>query len=133
MGYRRNLLKETEEALRIRGYDWDDVVSIQGSDHRISVDKFKELADQVYDAGYGGQEVACDLVMLLRDGSWFSRGEYDGSEWWEHHARVAVIPEISDERIRTLFAKIGWDSLATCNGLVSVASDWHGEKEIEND
>jgi len=128
MDYRRNLLKDTEEALRTRGYDWDDVVSIQGSDHRISVDRFKELADQEYDAGYGCQEVACDLVMLLRDGSWFSRGEYDGSEWWAHHARAAIIPEISDECISTLFTKSGWDSLATCNGLVSGAGDGHEKK-----
>jgi|688.fasta_scaffold866154_1 hypothetical protein len=47
----------------------------------------KEL-DFNYDSGYGGQELYG--VIWLEDGTWMSRGEYDGSEWWEHN----VVPEI---------------------------------------
>lgn len=35
-----------------------------------------------YDAGYGGQEVFGHI--WYQDGTWSERGEYDGSEWWEH-------------------------------------------------
>jgi hypothetical protein len=38
--------------------------------------------DFTYDAGYGGQELFGFVVF--EDGTWLERGEYDGSEWWEH-------------------------------------------------
>lgn len=35
-----------------------------------------------YDNGYGSQELrGC---IWYKDGTWSERGEYDGSEWWEH-------------------------------------------------
>lgn len=43
-----------------------------------------------YSNGYGGQELFG--IVWLEDGTWLSRGEYDGSEWWEHNA----LPEIPD-------------------------------------
>ena len=36
-----------------------------------------------YDAGYGGQELFG--IVKYKDGTWATRGEYDGSEWWEYH------------------------------------------------
>lgn len=47
--------------------------------------------DFKYDSGYGGQELFG--TVWLDDGTWLSRGEYDGSEWWEHN----VLPEIPTE------------------------------------
>ena len=41
------------------------------------------LASIDYDEGYGSQELFGTIV--LKDGTWYERGEYDGSEWWEHH------------------------------------------------
>ena len=52
---------------------------------------FIESLDFEYDAGYGGQELFGNV--WLEDGTWLERGEYDGSEWWEHK----VIPEIPKE------------------------------------
>lgn len=49
---------------------------------------FLEVLDFDYDSGYGGQEVFG--VVLMTDGTWFTRGEYDGAEWWEHHVRPEV-------------------------------------------
>lgn len=45
--------------------------------------KFLELLDFTYDSGYGGQELYGDI--WYEDGTWSSRGEYDGSEWWEYN------------------------------------------------
>lgn len=45
-------------------------------------DDFERLANFDYDAGYGGNEVSAYLV-IVGDGWWLERGEYDGSEWWE--------------------------------------------------
>ena len=38
-----------------------------------------------YDNGYGGQELFG--YIWYTDGTWSERGEYDGSEWWEHKKR----------------------------------------------
>jgi len=46
-------------------------------------DEFIIGMDFEYDAGYGGQELYG--TIWYTDGTWSSRGEYDGSEWWEHH------------------------------------------------
>lgn len=40
------------------------------------------LLDFEYDIGYGGQELFG--YIWYDDGTWSSRGEYDGSEWWEY-------------------------------------------------
>lgn len=109
-----NLLKETIEVLEERGYSFDDVESIQGRDERISVERFKTLADKEYDDGYGAAEVATDLVILMKDGSWFSRWEYDGSEGWQYNRRPKVIQELSDDRIVTVIGDY-WSSLHDMN------------------
>ena len=54
---------------------------------------FLNSLDFTYDNGYGGQELFGTL--WLKDGTWFSRSEYDGSEWWKHN----VLPEIPDDII----------------------------------
>ena len=41
---------------------------------------FLKTLDFEYDSGYGLQEVFGCIWYL--DGTWSSRGEYDGSEWW---------------------------------------------------
>ena len=44
-----------------------------------------------YDSGYGDQNLFG--TVWLEDGTWCTRGEYDGSEWWEHNQ----LPEIPSE------------------------------------
>jgi hypothetical protein len=38
-----------------------------------------------YHRGYGAQELFG--TIWLRNGLWMTRGEYDGSEWWDLHKR----------------------------------------------
>jgi hypothetical protein len=47
-----------------------------------SWDDFAKFADFEYNAGYGGNEVQGNLIVV-GDNWWLERGEYDGSEWWE--------------------------------------------------
>ena len=35
-----------------------------------------------YDEGFGGQNLFGNIWYT--DGTWSDRGEYDGSEWWQH-------------------------------------------------
>lgn len=45
-----------------------------------------------YDSGYGGQELYG--TIWYTDGTWSSRGEYDGSEWWEYNKCSAIPKEL---------------------------------------
>lgn len=54
------------------------------SDHTLEeFEQFKKDLNFEYDSGYGLQELSGTL--WLKDGTWLTRGEYDGSEWWEYH------------------------------------------------
>ncbi len=50
--------------------------------------EFMRKLDFNYDDGYGSQQL--DGVIWFKDGSWGDRGEYDGSEWWQHQRRPNV-------------------------------------------
>ena len=79
-----NLLKETEEAIIESGHTWEDVVFIGSeSGYECTVDEFRELANFEYDQGFGASHIATDLVVVFKDGQTMTRGEYDGSEWWQ--------------------------------------------------
>jgi len=56
-------------------------------------EKFLESLDFEYNSGYGGQELFGTIWM--ENNCWYTRGEYDGSEWWEFHS----YPSISQECI----------------------------------
>lgn len=66
---------------------WGDRVKWNILKENYSEKDFKDFCDKLdfeYDDGFGAQELFG--VILLEDG-WFTRGEYDGSEWWEYHNR----------------------------------------------
>jgi hypothetical protein len=55
--------------------------------------KFIESLNFDYNDSYGLQELYGTIWFL--DNTWATRGEYDGSEWWELH----VCPEVPDNLI----------------------------------
>tara|TARA_R100000544_G_scaffold37158_1_gene27483 strand:+ start:2298 stop:2636 length:339 start_codon:yes stop_codon:yes gene_type:complete len=49
-------------------------------------DKWLSIMNKInYYAGYGNQVLFG--TIWLKHGLWMTRGEYDGSEWWEVHVR----------------------------------------------
>jgi hypothetical protein len=54
-------------------------------------ENFLNKIDFEYDNGFGCQELFG--TIWYEDGTWSSRGEYDGSEWWEYN----FVPEIPDQ------------------------------------
>ena len=68
--------------------------------------EFETLAAFRYDNGYGGHEIPGDLIVIFSDKSWLSRGEYDGSEWWEYN-KCPKIP-IKTNKITTFKLKQAW-------------------------
>lgn len=112
-----NLLRETLSILDDDGYSPADITFIGSSDHAyaISWNDFQSISDVDYDAGYGSPEVATDLIIELKDGSWYTREEYDGSEWWRLNKRS---PEfINPSRIHTVVwpYRTGWNTIAEMN------------------
>lgn len=45
--------------------------------------EFLQKLDFEYYDGHGGQELYGEIWYT--DGTWSTRGVYDGSEWWEYH------------------------------------------------
>lgn len=110
-----NLKEETLTVLKEHDLSPDNIIYIGTNPHNpsphysCSWDSFTVMADASYHSGYGGQEVAHDLVIIFKDGTWMERGEYDGSEWWNVHPPFVLPTETLP--ITGLFAEVGWDSL----------------------
>ena len=109
-----NLLNETEEAVKNSGHTPSDIVFIgsEKTGHECTWDEFRLLANREYDDGFGGQEVASDLIIVFSDGQSMWRGEYDGSEWWEH-AKPFVRPS-TKLPIDSLFGGM-WNTVKAMN------------------
>lgn len=75
----------------------------------------------------GTEEVATDL-LVVGDGWWLERHEYDGSEWWEHKALPAK-PERHDVppglTRRQAPSSLSWDG--------RLASQWETKAREEDE
>lgn len=94
-----NLLDETMQALKNVNSSFDMVLSIQCEKGSIPKEKFLRLANINYDRGFGSNYIISDLVIIAQDDNgrmfWLTRGEYDGSEWWEFHMMPTVKTKIA--------------------------------------
>lgn len=57
--------------------------------------RFLQDLDFEYDDGFGSQELYG--TIWFEDGTWSERGEYDGSEWWEHKS----CPKIDEQLLNS--------------------------------
>lgn len=90
-----DFMQETIDVLGQNGKTLDDVVAFGSTRGYITRDQFVELATGLtYNSGFGGQEVAKDLV-IVGDGWWLERDEYDGSEWWS----FKTTPDVPDRHL----------------------------------
>lgn len=97
---KEELLKLLEGKAKVKcatitnGDEWDedkkDILLKVGYSENEWTEFLKSL-NFSYDSGYGGQNLFG--TAWLEDGTWCTRGEYDGSEWWEHNQ----LPEIPSE------------------------------------
>lgn len=85
-----NLWNETIKVLENNNHSWDDVLYVACNDFMITKENFEEVAKGTnYDDGFGGIDVAEDLV-IIGDIWWLSREDYDGSEWWRYNEKPDV-------------------------------------------
>lgn len=109
----KNLFLETCECINGLGKTASDVAFIGSGDgeYGSTWDDFAALANIEYDNGFGGAEVAEDLVVVFKDGSWLSRGEYDGSEWWNYNKKPEAPATYKPIR-HVITSTSGWRSVA---------------------
>ena len=96
---KKELLKEVKDTAKIKcasilyGQCYTNQIEIILKVGYVKEDyaNFLKSLDFSYDSGFGGQELFG--TIWLEDGTWLTRGEYDGSEWWEHN----VLPPIPEE------------------------------------
>lgn len=78
-----NFGEETVDILIRYNYTVDDIDWIGNRDFEIPIHEFFDVARRTdYYAGYGSAAMPRDLLIVMKDGNWFERAEYDGSEWW---------------------------------------------------
>ncbi|AKG74396.1 hypothetical protein [Salinicoccus halodurans] len=106
-----NLKEETIEVLKENNKNISDIKWIGNKRFTIPHDEDLSILDVDYDDGFGSARIAEDL-MLVGDGFWLERHEYDGSEWWEYKELVKK-PE--EEREYTKVAGGMWNSLEELN------------------
>lgn len=113
-----NLLKETAEKLKDNGKTPDDVLWVGSVGSYSTWENFAIVANVEYDSGYGGAEVAEDLLVVGKNW-WLERHEYDGSEWWEFKSlppkpkRKITIVALTENQAKDL----GFDVYAGSQGL----------------
>jgi hypothetical protein len=119
-----NLLKETLYLIKHSGKTENDILWVGTSTEYMTWENFKKIADTDYDESWGSPKVAQDL-MIVGDGWWVERGEYDGSEWWEFK-QIPVKPEklieakaLTVNQAEKLGYEVscGWESLARINNM----------------
>lgn len=99
----RNLKEETLKKLKEYEKTVEDIKWIGCRSFKISPDLFWKLADTYYDAGYGTEEVAVDLIIVGEDW-WMERESYDGAEWWKY--KTMPIEPKTTKAVSTLFPSI---------------------------
>ncbi|MDN5650988.1 MAG: hypothetical protein L0G51_00010 [Lactococcus lactis] len=111
-----NLYDETIEILELHDKTIADIEYIGSSRTKININKALELMKVTnYDSGYGGQEIACNLMIKGNDFI-MKRGEYDGSEWWDYIQTDQSLPQVERD-VKSFKANTGWDSLEEINDL----------------
>jgi CRISPR/Cas system-associated endonuclease/helicase Cas3 len=92
-----NAKKELLEHIEYREVKYVRAILERSYDNRETIegtlDEVLPKLDFDYDSGYGSQYM--EGVIWYSDGTWSERGEYDGSEWWEHRECPSLPNETS--------------------------------------
>jgi hypothetical protein len=75
-----NFLKETIDSMK--PYTPRDVLYVMIGDAWTTWDEFARVADFTYNSGYGS-ELIHGRLLVVGEGWWLERADYDGAEWWD--------------------------------------------------
>jgi hypothetical protein len=78
---------------------WDEeedrTVNLPCNYTKEQYEEFLNQLDFNYDSGFGGQYLFGKI--WFENGTWADRGEYDGSEWWQHHERPEIPQSLKNQ------------------------------------
>ena len=77
------------DILSLHAFTVDKILELPVGYTPEQFNQFLEDLDFQYDDGFGTQHL--EGIIWLNYGEWIVRGEYDGSEWWEHR-KYPLIP-----------------------------------------
>lgn len=106
-----NLLSETKKVLSDNGKTPKDVRWVGTRHIAATWGNFAQVANVEYSAGFGAPQVAQDLI-IVGDGWWMERHEYDGSEWWEFKEMPDMpLAEVVVKVVVVSEEEVGWVNL----------------------
>lgn len=94
-----NLYKELRQEINIEEIDYILVTENKWKNNErdvyVPISWFLEQAKRInYYSGYGTAVIDLTLKIVLKDGRWLERREYDGSEWWVLRSKPNMPHEI---------------------------------------
>lgn len=113
-----NLLTETLDYMKELGKTPDDVMYVKMTKDSgfwkdfddsypdeilVDFDTFASVANQVYNNGYGSNEVNTSTTILFKDNAVMCRWEYDGAEGWEYITLPRTFPKKYNKRMISEF------------------------------
>lgn len=88
-----NLFKEIKDKCDLSEIDYVII-----NNQQVDVDWFLEQAKRIeYNSSYGTEVINLTMKIVLKDGSWIERAEYDGSEWFVKKQKP-ICPKKSAEK-----------------------------------
>jgi hypothetical protein len=93
-----NFKEEIIEKLKLHNYSVNDIAYVvvfdrKGNRHCVDANEFLEYAARInYDNGYGTDYIETNIQIVMKDGNYFSRNEYDGSEWFN----LNIVPSLDE-------------------------------------
>lgn len=84
-----NFYEETMRDIKNSQHTVNDIAFIGTYRFKLNIQQFFKIAKNTdYDNGYGSAEIPTDILIVFKDGSFFRRHEYDGSECWRFHPYI---------------------------------------------
>jgi hypothetical protein len=97
-----SLLAEIKRLCKVKDIDYV-LVEKDSKSYQLNKNWFLEKAALIsYDSGFGGQIINGSLKIVLKDGSWIERGEYD---WFELKSKPAKAEEVLSDDIYSIFQR----------------------------
>ena len=114
-----NLLKETLEELKDNNLIPSDILWVGSKDGKFAItwEEFVNIADVEYNNGFGGQEIADDLVVVGKN-FWLERHEYDGAENWVYREKPVLA--VNFKKFSNVKSQNYWELLGEINQKRSV-------------
>jgi hypothetical protein len=111
-----NLYHETCGVLAAHNKKAKDVLWVGTEEAYTNWTIFKKNANVEYDQGFGAAKVAQDL-LIVGEGWWMERHEYDGSEWWEFKTIPTKPEKIFPKTVRFTVKsdQTGWETMNSIN------------------